>query len=245
MIALILFGIFGYIALFAILMYGERGIGRGNKLSVLNNYGKGGGGSTTVVQSSPASAGSSKEAVEAWVQSLPQVYETQLKYAPQEAAQTLQMAQQYAAPLGLAMRQANEALYPGTAALQESLVGQANEQMNMQQLPAWQRRQYEDQFRAQLGSNVSAPIGADYLSRGMQQQLYNQRQQGQNLALALSGRQPLASGSIPSTTNFASGFTPGNVMNYLGGMGTKTSTTTGGGGGGGLFGGLFGGLSGM
>ena len=84
-------------------------------------------------------------------------------------------------------------------------------------------------------TNAGSPIGADYVSRGMQQQLFNQQNMYRDMGLSLAGRQPLAMATTPATSNFASSFTPSNVMNFLGGMGTTTTKT----GSGGLFGKLF------
>ena len=59
---------------------------------------KGGKGSVSVVQPSVPAAPSSGESMKEWAEAMPQVYETQLEYAPKEAAQQLDLLQQYAAP---------------------------------------------------------------------------------------------------------------------------------------------------
>ena len=178
--------------------------------------GDGGGGTTTVVQApAPAPAPSTAEAINAWVSSLPTVYETQLRYAPQEAAQQVSMAQQYALPLAQAFKTGQEALYPGTSAIQETLAGQATAGATATTMPDWMKQQYRSDINAQLGANVASPIGADYASRNMQRQLFEQQKYYRDLGLSLSGRQPLSQPAIPQTTNYASTFTPASAMNYM------------------------------
>ena len=147
---------------------------------------------------------------------MPSVYETQMKYAPQEAAQQVGLAQQYALPLAQAYQQAQNVLYPGTSALQENMAGQAQQGMNATEMPSWMRQQYLSDFNSQIGQNASAPIGADYVSRGMQNQLFQQQKYYRDLGLSLAGRQPLSQPTTPATTNQMSQFTPGNVMSFMG-----------------------------
>jgi hypothetical protein len=199
-----------------------------------------GGGGTEVVQASAPAQPSTADAVNAWVKSLPQVYETQMQYAPQEAAQQVQLAQQYALPLGQAYKTAQEAMYPGTSAIQETLAGQALQGSQATQMPTWMKDQYLSDYRANLGTNAGSGIGADYVSRGMQNQLFQQQKYYRDLGLTLAGRQPLSTPSTPATTNFASTFTPGSNMNFMQqGYGTYASASRPLGyssGGGGLFG---------
>ncbi|KYK25701.1 hypothetical protein AYK26_07735 [Euryarchaeota archaeon SM23-78] len=180
------------------------------------------GGSETIVQSSQPSM-SSAEAIREWVSSLPQVYETQMQYAPQEAAQQVQLAQQYALPMGQAMQQAMTGMYPETTALQEQLAQQA--QAGMQAgVPDWMREQYLSNVRAQLGEQVGAGIGADYISRGLLQLNQDWQDYYRNLGLSVSGRQPLAQPTMPAYSNYMQGYQPSNVLGYYGGYGTTTQT---------------------
>ena len=174
----------------------------------------GGGGSTTqVIQPTPAPAPSTAEAIQEYVKSLPALYAAQLQYAPQEAAQQVQLAQQYAAPLAEAYKQANETLYPGTSSLQEQLASQA-QQGSSGQVPSWMRDQYQSDLKAQLGTNASSGIGADYVSRGLLQQQQQYQQYYQNLGLSLAGRQPLAQAQSPGYTNQLGNYNPGQALGY-------------------------------
>jgi hypothetical protein len=82
-------------------------------------------------------------------------------------------------------------------------------------MPDWMRKSALSDMNAQLGPNASSPIGADYVSRGMQKQLFNQQQYYQNMGMSLAGKQPLTTAQAPATNNYSSTFTPSNVMNYL------------------------------
>jgi hypothetical protein len=233
MLFIILIGILLHI----ILMRSDR-TPDGTHFGIMNRSGKGGGSSTTVVQNTPASSAQSAESIQAWVDAMPKVFQTEMQYAPQQAAQQVGLAQQYALPLAQAYQSANEVLYPGTSALQETMAGQAQQGMTATSMPDWMAKSYLDEMKANLGSNVSSPIGADYVSRGMQNQLFNQQKYYRDLGLSLAGRQPLASPTMPQTSNFTNSFTPGSFMNWMSGSGNQTSNTKTSGGG--LFGGLFG-----
>jgi hypothetical protein len=172
------------------------------------------GGSPTVVQSKAPEAPSTAEAINAWVKSMPQVYATQMQYAPKEAAMQLGIAQEYALPLAQAYQNIQQQLYPETSKLQETLAGQAMQGSTATEMPDWMRKQYMSDFNSQLGTNAGSPIGADYTSRGMQNQLFQQQKYYRDLGLSLAGRQPLSQPSTPQTTNQMSTFTPQSVMNF-------------------------------
>jgi len=178
--------------------------------------GKSGGTTTQIIQPTPPPAPSTAEAIQAYVQSLPALYEAQMKYAPLEAQQQVELAQQYAQPLAQAYQQAQETLYPGTSALQESLVSQAQQGMTAQ-VPQGMRDQYRSDLLAQLGTNASSGVGADYVSRNLinQQQQYNQYYQ--NLGLSLAGRQPLVNPSTPQTTSQLGSYSAGQGLQYSAG----------------------------
>lgn len=237
MLTIILLGALAHLLMLALLSSG-RGDGSTN-FSLMNKSGKGGS-STTVVQSSPTPQPSTADAINAWVQSMPQVFAEQQRQAPLEAAQNIALAQQYALPLAQTLQGVDRALYPQTAGLQETMAGQANEGMNATSMPPWMAAQYRDEMKAQLGNNMASPIGADYVSRGMQSQLFNQQKYYRDLGLSLAGRQPLIAGSnsTPQTPNYTSNFSPSSVMSYMQGNyginagANRTSTTTNSGGGG-------------
>lgn len=138
-------------------------------------------------------------------------WQNQLKYSPLEAAQQVQLAQQYALPYGQAMKTAQEAMYPGTTAIQENLAGQAISGMN-QQAPDWMRQEYLSNLRGNLGTNVGSPIAADYASRGLMQMNEDWNRYYQNLGLSVTNRQPLTQAQTPQTTNQMGLINPGQVM---------------------------------
>jgi hypothetical protein len=168
---------------------------------------------TSIESPSTPQAPSTADSVREWVNSLPQIYQAQLEYAPKQAEQQVSLAQQYAAPLGQAYKSAQEAMYPETSALQEKLATQASEGMDSS-LPNWMREQYLSNLRANLGTNIGSPIAADYTSRGLLEQNKNWQDYYRNLALSVSGRQPLASPGTANYTDYLSGFNPSSVMNY-------------------------------
>lgn len=157
-------------------------------------------------------APSTGQSVQDWANALPQIFSSQMQYAPQQAQQQVQLAQQYAGPLAQAYKSAQDSLYPQTAALQESLAGQAAEGMNSQ-VPDWMQSQYRSNMNAQLGTNAASPIGADYMSRGLLQQQQDWNRYYQQLGLSVTGRNPLTQATGPQTSDYLSSFTPGSVMN--------------------------------
>jgi hypothetical protein len=170
----------------------------------------------TIIQPTPAPQPTMQGTAEDYAKSLPVIYEQQLKYAPLEAQQQLELAQQYALPLADVYKQANQALYPETAAIQEQLSQQAMAGSNAE-VPDWMRQQYTSDMNAQLGSNVNAPIGADYMSRGLLQQRFDYNNYYRNLGLSLAERQPLAAPTSPNYTNQMGGYNMGNAMNFTSG----------------------------
>jgi hypothetical protein len=171
-------------------------------------------GETNIVSPEPVPQPTLSETATDWAQAMPTIYETQMKYAPLEAQQQVALAQQYAAPLGQAYKTAQEAMYPTTSALQENMASQATQGMNATQMPDWMRQNYMSDFNANIGTNAGSPIGADYVSRGMQEQLFNQQKYYRDLGLSLAGRQPLSQPTTPTTTNQMSTFTPQSAMNF-------------------------------
>ena len=156
-------------------------------------------------------APSTGQSVQDWASALPQIYQAQMQYAPQQAQQQVSLAQQYALPLAQAYQSAQSSLYPKTTALQENLADQATQGMSSD-VPSWMQDQYRSNVNAQLGSNAGSPIGADYMSRGLLQQQQDWKQYYQNLGLSVTGRQPLTQATGPQTTDYMSSFTPSSVM---------------------------------
>jgi hypothetical protein len=166
--------------------------------------------STTYMPVSQPTAGQSAKE---WADAMPQVYETEMKYAPLQAQQAVDLANQFAQPYGEAMKKANEALYPGTSAIQEKLASQALEGMETG-MPMWAKDQYLNELRANLGQNVGSGIAADYTSRGVMQMGEEWKRYNQNLGLTVAGRQPLQMAQTPQTGNYSQGYTPGGVAQY-------------------------------
>jgi len=170
--------------------------------------------STNVYTPTPPAQPTSAEATQAWADTMPQVYETQMKYAPLEAEQQLGLLQKYGVQYGQASKDVNDALYPETAALQEQMAGQAAEGMQAD-VPAWMKDQYRSDLNANLGTNAGSPMGADYASRGMLQQQQDYQKYYQNMGLSLAGRQPLAQAASPQTSNYLARNTPDQTQNYM------------------------------
>jgi len=147
------------------------------------------------------------------VQSLPQLFAAQQQYAPQEAAQQVQLAQQYAQPLAQAYQSAQDVLYPGTSDLQEKLAQQAQQGISGQ-VPQGMQDQYRSDLLGQLGSNANSGIGADYVSRNLINQQQQYQQYYQNLGLSLAGRQPLVNPQTPQTTSQLGNYNAGQALNY-------------------------------
>lgn len=180
-------------------------------------------GSTKISQPAAPAAPSTTSSIADWAANMPQVYETQMKYAPMEAAQQVQLAQQYAAPLSQAYYEAQKTLYPEATMLQEQLATQAKAGMDAG-LSDWEKQQYQSDLAAQLGSNVGSGIGSDYMSRGMLAQQQQRQDYYRNLGLSVAGLQPVASAQGAQTSNYMGGFTPNSVMsNNLGIYGTQAN----------------------
>lgn len=175
--------------------------------------GRRGGGSTTVQQPSPPPQPTTEGSIQDWVNAMPQIYQTQMQYAPLQAQQAVELAQQYATPMGQAYRDAQAAMYPETSALQEQLATQAGEGMQSE-VPDWMKEQYRSNMASQLGEQGASGIGSDYMSRGLMEQQKGWQDYYRNLGLTVAGRQPLAAAQVPQTGQYSQNFTPQNVMGF-------------------------------
>jgi len=169
------------------------------------------GGNSYEAPAAPAAAPTTAESVDAWVKAMPTVFAEQMRQAPLEAQQQLELLQQYGLPMSQAAQAIDQALYPNTSAIQENLAGIATQGANATQMPDWMRQNYLNEYNSQLGTNAGSPMGAEYTSRNMQNQLFSQQQYYQNLGLSLAGRQPLTTAQSPTYTNYMSSFTPTSV----------------------------------
>ena len=172
------------------------------------------GGDTTVQTPTPPAAPTTQESIDAWVKSMPQIFETQLKYAPQQAAQQVELAQQYAQPMGQAMLEAQKAMYPTEHEIR-TLAGQQALEGMQGQIPDWQRAQYQSDLGAYMGTTAGSPIGADYMSVNMLKQQQDYQKYFRDLGLSLADKQPIAMAQQPQTTDYMSGYTPQGVMSSM------------------------------
>jgi len=170
-------------------------------------------GSTKIEQPATPAAPTVQSSLQDYITNYPALFAMNQQYQPQEAAQQIALAQQYAAPYGQAMKTAQEAMYPEQTKITNQLLQQAQTGMTSQ-VPDWMKAQYQSDMNAQLGSNVGSPIGADYMSRGLLQQQQDWQKYYQNMGLSLTGSQPIYQATQPVTTNQASTFTPAAVMGY-------------------------------
>ena len=169
--------------------------------------------STNVSSPTPPPAPSASDSAKAWADAQPQIMEQQLKYAPIQAQQQLDLAQQYALPYAEIYRDAQAALYPETQALQEQYAQQAM-QGSQQGLTDAERGQYMDYFKSNLGTNAGSGIGASYVANNMVQADQQRKDYYTNLGLSLSGRQPLTNPTTPQTADYMSAYTPNAVMGF-------------------------------
>jgi len=171
----------------------------------------GSGSKTQVIQPTPAAQPSTAEGIREYVKSLPALFQAQLDFAPKEAAQQVELAQQFAEPLGRAQLAAQEALFPGTTALQEQLVQQVNQGI-ADPFSAQEKQAIISDLNAQLGRNVGGGAGDVFTAKAFAGERFNRQQQFRNLGLSLAGRQPLAQPTNPNFTNQLGSFTPGQAL---------------------------------
>lgn len=159
-------------------------------------------GGTTTINAPAPQAPSASDEVNSWVNALPQVYQAQAQYMPQMAQEQQQIQQQ---------------LYPQVSQLNENLATIANQNMSGN-VPSWMKQQYQSNMNSQLGSNAAAPIGADYMSRGLMNQNQQWQQYYQGLGSSVAAGMPMVQPSL----NYMQGFSPNSVMQ---GMNQNYSTS--------------------
>jgi hypothetical protein len=167
-------------------------------------------GGSTPQQPTPPTVGSN---IAEYVANYPKLVQLQGQYGPQEAAQQVALAQQYAGPLGQAYKTAQDQIYPNETALSNALTQQAQAGIQSD-VPDWMKQEYLSGMRAQLGENAMSGIGADYVSRGLMQQKQDWQNYYRNMGLSIAGRQPVYSANSPQTNQITQGFTPQGVMGY-------------------------------
>jgi hypothetical protein len=139
------------------------------------------------------------------------MYQAQLDYAPKFAQSELDLTSQYA-PQYKALQ---DSLYPELAKLDTTMTKQAADGVASTELSPALKNQYLDQFRSEVGDQAGSGVGADYVSRSMLNAGVAQQQYYQNMALSLTGRQPLYQAQSTNIPNMAQGFNYGSVANQL------------------------------
>lgn len=176
-----------------------------------------------VQQPTPPQAPTQTSSLSEYIANYPRLVELQGQYAPVEAQQQLDMLRQYGTPMAEQYKSINEALYPETAGLQENLSAQARIGME-EGLSPQEREQYRNTYSSELGTNAGSPIGADYMSANMMNAEQQRKDYYRNLAITQSGKQPLASGSMPTYNQISSGYSPSSALGYSSGIyGTNAS----------------------
>jgi Fe2+ transport system protein B len=171
---------------------------------------------------------STQEVSQEFAKSLPQVLSAISEFQPQFTQQALEEFQEFAPQFGQATQDAFAQVSPQQAALRETLAGQAL-QRSEEGLTAEEREFFRNQFAAEVGSQVNAPIGAASTARNLIQQQLLAKAQGQNLGLQLAQGTPTGqSGFSPSAFSVGSAFSPifQNAGKVFGSQGQSTTTQT-------------------
>jgi hypothetical protein len=164
-------------------------------------------GSTKISQPSTPAAPTTAQNMQDYVNNLPALYDAQLKYSPLFNQQDYEQTAIYA-PL---MKSIQDQMYPNTSAIPEQIAGIAS-QGATGELSDAQKSTYQDAFRAEIGNQAGSGMGADYVSRNMQNQQFEQQKYYQNMALSVAGMQPLSqSGSYQQAYNPSSTYSYGQV----------------------------------
>jgi len=170
-------------------------------------------GSTKIEQPAPPAAPTVAQSMTDYVANYPKLWQMQMEYAPQEAALQVALAQQYAQPMGEALKTAQEAMYPQETAITNEATRQALAGMQTG-MPDWAKQQYLDTLRANIGTNAGSGIGADYISRNLLEQEKGWRDYYTNLGLSIAGKQPVYTAQPVGYTNQMASYTPQGVLDY-------------------------------
>lgn len=168
------------------------------------------GGTTKIEAPQTPAAPTAGQNMADYVNGLPAMYQAQMEWNPKLAQQQLDLTTQYAPQYSELMKNTNESLYPGITSMNEKLTQQAMSGMDAA-VPEAMRAQYLDSLRSEIGGNAGSGIGADYVSRGLVNQNEQYKQYYQNMALSLTGRQPLTQAQSPAFNDVGSGYNYGQV----------------------------------
>lgn len=170
------------------------------------------GGDTTVEAPQTPAAPTTAQNISDYVNGLPAMYQASLEYNPKYAQQNYDLAAQYSPQYAELLKTTNESLYPGLAKLNETLTQQAQGGMDAA-LPESMKAQYLNQMRSEIGGNAGSGIGSDYVSRGLVNAGEQYKNYYQNMALSLTGRQPLTNASVPTFQDAGAGYNYGQTSN--------------------------------
>lgn len=170
-------------------------------------------GGTTLLQPQAPTPPSYQQNVDDYIRAYPQLFALQQQYAPQEAAQQLQMFQQFAPQFAQSLYNTQDILNPGINNLTQQLTRQATEGSSGN-VPQALQEEYRSNLRGEIGANAGAGIGADYVSRGLVNQNQQYRQYYQNLGLSLANRQPVGQPQSPNYTNQLAQANLGQIANF-------------------------------
>jgi len=131
-----------------------------------------------------------------YITNYPKLFALQQEYDPKLAQQQLDLLEEFGPQYDQIINEQQKAISPYTYGLTEQLAKIASEGMAGGPNQQFQR-QYLDQLRAEVGPNAGSGIGADYVSRGFNQQNEDFKRYYQNLGTSLIGRMPLTAGTTP------------------------------------------------
>lgn len=180
-------------------------------------------GTTKIEQPTPPAAPTTAQNMADYVNNYPAMMALEQKYNPEQAQLQYDLTKQFTPQYADLMKQTNESLYPGLAKLNETLTAQAQSGMESA-VPESMKAQYLNQLRSEIGPNAGSGIGADYVSRNLINQGEQYKNYYQNMALSLTGRQPLTQAQSPAFQNVGDGYNFGQVAgNNMQGYGSYSS----------------------
>ena len=154
-----------------------------------------------------------RDAIQDFITNRGDLFASDQQWQGKEAQQQMDLVNEFAAPMGQAMRTANEAVNPEITGLQSSLFGDIEQGLTGEIDPI-EKAMFESNLRANIGSNVGSEMGGTAMARelfGLGQQ---KKHTAQNQALSFIGRQPVNQAQNPNVTSSFGQYTPGQSLNY-------------------------------
>lgn len=154
------------------------------------------------------------QSLQSFLNYYPQMVSADIAQSPRLAQAQMDLINQFGAPTGMAIREANELINPELAKLQKDLIGQVTQGITGN-LPDILKDQFLSDLRANVGTNVGSEMGGTEIAK----QLFNlgeeRRQSFMNPALSLFSQLPTTTAYTPQVASTAtSGFTPSTAMGY-------------------------------